>query len=306
MNIKDFIFKLKEEIKNQESSTKQYEQLQVIGELYERYNGPEVLISSHDLIEKIKNQGEEYKVLSGWGGLDALLGGFRLGQLIVLSAPTKNGKTTFMIDLTSRIEKEQPVWFPFEEGGEELVQKYLERDELPPLFYLPKESKPNNLEWLEQRIIEAKVKYNSKFFIIDHLDFIVPFAGDRHDLMVAEVTRKTKQMAKFYNVVIVLIAHVKKTKMTDAPDLEDIRGSASIAQEADTVIMLWRKTERQEGRTVISDEVHLAVLANRRTGKTGNITLSYKDGHFREIDTKTPEQIDQEFNSYGKSYESEY
>ena len=66
------------------------------------------------------------------------------------------------------------------------------------------------------------------------------------------------------------------------PDLEDLRDSSFIAQEADTVLMLWRETKRENGEVKITNNVNLSVQANRRTGKTGNVKMVYSDGHFNE------------------------
>jgi replicative DNA helicase len=94
--------------------------------------------------------------------------------------------------------------------------------------------------------------------------------------------RALKTMAKKWNIVIFLIAHLKKTRLDTAPDLEDLRDSSFIAQESDTVIILWREATRGRGEVVITDNVTVSVQANRRTGKTGNVKMVFKDGHFYE------------------------
>ena len=68
------------------------------------------------------------------------------------------------------------------------------------------------------------------------------------------------------------------------PDIEELRDSSFIAQEADTVIMLWRQTKRVNGEVVITDNVNVSVQANRRTGKTGNVKMFYSQGKFLEHD----------------------
>lgn len=275
------------EIKSTQKEIEQIESLNRLKEIAQKYEGEDEVISTLDLAEEMKKRGEEYKIMSGWKGLDDLLQGFRLGQLIDISAMTKSGKTSWCIDLTTRIRKENPLWFPFEEGGEELIQKFLDRGEEPPFFFLPKQNKMYDLEWLEQKIVEAVAKYDTKVVFIDHLDFIVPFAGERQDLMIAKICRELKSIAKKWNIAIFLIAHLKKAKMDSQPTLEDIRGSASIAQESDTVIMLWREMSRESGEVIITDNVNVSVQANRRTGKTGNVKMIYNNGKFLEHEWKS-------------------
>jgi len=279
-----FLVKLESEISLVKDTIKRKEQLFRLEEIARVYNGEDKVVSSHEIAEDMKKRGEEKKYLSGWGNLDAILGGFRRQHVVVITAQTKSGKTSFCIDLTSRLKEYNPLWFPFEESAEELITKFVERKEDIPLFYTPQMLKGDTIEWIEKKIIEAKAKYGSEIVFIDHLDFIVPFVGDRHDLKVGETMRKLKGLAKKLDVLIFLITHLKKAQVDKHPTLEDIRGSASIGQEADTVIMMWRQTERKRGEVIITDNVNISVQANRRTGRTGNVKMCYQNGRFVEFE----------------------
>ena len=248
------------------------------------YSGEDEMVSTDEIVKMIEKEGELEKFYTGWSGLDSIVGGFTPGQLVVLSAPTKNGKTSLAMDMTSRMKEQAPAWFPFEEGAQELVHKYLERKEKPPMFFTPKAMIDNHVDWIERKIVESLVKYKSRVFIIDHLHFIVPPSSNNMSQQIGLTMRQLKNIAKTWNVVIVLIAHLKKTKLDEAPDLEDLRDSSFIAQEADTVIMLWRKALRENKQVVITNNVVVSVQANRRTGRTGNVKFTFKDGHFLEED----------------------
>ncbi len=281
IEIDKFLKNLENDIKTTQSGIEQSESLERLKGIAKKYEGDDEVIDSNYLVERMKLDAGEYKILSGWSQIDAILGGFRLSQLIVISALTKSGKTSFCMDLTRRMFTEHPMWLPFEEGGDELISKYIERKEEIPKFYLPKSNKVHDIQWVESRIIESIAKYDSKVVFIDHLDFIVPFTStERHDLLVAKTMRDLKQMAKRWKVLIFLIAHLKQAKFDQQPDLESLRGSASIAQEADTVIMLWRQNKKEDGKIVIGNEVNVSIQANRRTGKTGNIGMIFNDGKF--------------------------
>jgi replicative DNA helicase len=281
-SVKDFIAELEKEIKSIDSQIEKEESYAHLVDMLKDYAGEDKIISSLDIAERIKNRPQEKMIMSGYKGLDDILKGFRPKQLVIISAPTKSGKTSFCIELTSRMKDENPMWLPFEEGAEELIQKFLDRNEQPPLFFTPSTMLGNTLLWVEKKIIEAKAKYNSNIIFIDHLHFIVPFTGDRQDLAIGQAMRELKRMAKTWDVTIFLIAHLKKTRMDTQPDLEDLRDSSFIAQEADTVIMLWRKMERNAGEVEITNNVNVSVQANRRTGKTGNVKFKFEDGKFTE------------------------
>ncbi len=282
-----FLETLAEELKGIQDEEERMKAQNRLEETWATYNGEDKLISSLEILENIKTQPEEEKFLTGVGGLDEILKGFRKNQLIVLAAPTKSGKTQFCIELTIRMENTNPVWIPFEESAEELIRKFHERGQIPPLFYTPQTIIGNTVEWVEKRILEGKIKYGSKLFFIDHLHFIVPFTSDRLDTRIGKVMRELKTIAKKNGVIIVLIAHLKKTNLQISPTLEDLRDSSFIAQEADTVIMLWRKAKRNEdGDMEITNDTLISVQANRRTGSTGNVKMTYKDGRYYEQDWK--------------------
>lgn len=286
----DFIHELEGEVSKIEKESERLDALARLEEAMRVYSGEDMLVSSLDILRRIQTEPEEELFETGITGLDEILKGFRKNQLIVLAAPTKSGKTSFCVELTIRLENLNPVWIPFEESAEELVRKFHDRNEQPPLFYTPQNITGNTTGWIEKRVVEGKVKYGAKIFFIDHLHFIVPFSSDRLDTRIGQAMRELKQIAKKHEVMIVLVAHLKKTNMVVSPTLEDLRDSSFIAQEADTVMMLWRKTYRDDdGDMIISNETLLSVQANRRTGNTGNVKLIFKDGRFLEKDWKHKE-----------------
>jgi replicative DNA helicase len=286
MKINEFLKKLESEIDNTQKQLVDVGRVSRLKNILKNYNREDKIISSMEIADRIKTRPEEYKIMTGWTNLDNILKGFRIGQLITVSGITKHGKTSICVDLTTRIRQENPLWFPFEEGAEELIQKFLDRNEQPPLFYTPNTIKGINLEWIEERIMESYVKYGTKIVFIDHLDFIVPFNADNHSLRISQAMRELKAIARRCEVVIVLVCHLTKTRLDSEPTLEDIRGSSSIAQESDTVILVWRETKRENGKVVITSNVNVSVQANRRTGKTGNIKMIFKDGRFFEEEWK--------------------
>lgn len=246
------------------------------------YSGEDELISSLDILEYLKTQPEEEKHMTGIKELDAILKGFRKNQLIVLAAPTKSGKSQMTVELAIRMPETNPVFIPFEESAEELVSKFKDRNEVPPLFYTPKSITANTLDWIEKKIVEGIVKYNSKMFFIDHLHFIVPFSSDRLDARIGHTMRTLKTIAKEHGVIIILVAHLKKTDVAVSPTLEDLRDSSFVAQEADTVLMMWRESKRKDGVMITTNRTIISVQANRRTGSTGNVKLVFKDGRYHE------------------------
>lgn len=289
--INDFLSGLDQEISQISDEKAKNEAVERFEDAMRVYKGEDELISSEDILELIKTQPEEDKFMTGMEGLDEILQGFRKNQLVVLAAPTKSGKSQMTVEFAMRMPETKPVFLPFEESAEELVRKFHDRGEKPPMFWTPKQMSGNTLTWIEKKIVEGKVKYGSRMFIIDHLHFIVPFNSDRLDTRIGMTMRKLKEIAKKHGVFIILVAHLKKTNLTVAPTLEDLRDSSFIAQEADTVIMLWRQTIRRANQVEITNNCMLSVQANRRTGSTGNVKLSFVDGKYHEYNWTDDEGV---------------
>lgn len=296
---------LEGEVSAIKNKTKQAESKARLEKAMAVYAGEDRLVSSMEILDDIKTQPEEKKYMTTINGLDAILKGFRENQLIVLAAPTKSGKSQMTVELCIRMPETNPVMIPFEESAEELVRKFHDVGKEPPLFYTPKTINGNTTAWIEKKVVEGIVKHDSKLFFIDHLHFIVPFSSDRLDTRIGQVMRELKTIARNHSVIVVLVAHLKKTQMEVAPTLEDLRDSSFIAQEADTVMMMWRESKRERGVMTTTNNTILSVQANRRTGSTGNVPMVFTDGRFYETEWRMDESAAKK-NAKGYGYKDEF
>ncbi len=211
----------------------------------------------------------------------------------------KHGKTSFAMDMTTKLGEWNPLWLAIEEPIEELMEKFAERNEKPPQGFAPQNSSFVNTEWVELKIVEGIVKYNSKIVFIDNLDWVSPmknFKSDNKAERIEQTVREIKALAKKWNVVIMLIVHLTKASKADNnPTFEDLKGSVSIGQIADKALIVWRETKRgKQGELEITNNTNVSVQLNRQ-GKTGNIKMVYENGHFTEYDWKT---ADDEFGDF--------
>lgn len=305
MDVEKILRNLEREIKETQKGLQQAESLERVYKISKDYRGDDEVISFETIAEGLRNEKPEEKIMSGWKGLDDILKGFRVEQLVVISALTKSGKTSFLMDLTTRLNDYSPLWFPFEESAKDLIRKFIERDEPIPYAFSPAMFKLNPhltggiIEWIECRILESIAKYGTKVIFIDQLDFLIPYNADSRADRIGQVMRELKSIAKKWGVLIFLICHLIKTKMDTQPTLEDLKGSSSIGQEADTVILLWRETKREHKQVVITNNVNVSVQANRREGTTGNVKMVYNNGKFLEEDWRTDEEAaDEEFDKF--------
>lgn len=252
-----------------------------------KYEGSDRVISSKDFKERLKKEKALYNFSSGIPGLDKLINGFETGELIILTGWTKHGKTSFLQTLTTNFaEKDlKCLWFSFEMPPRQFFLKFPED---PPLFYLPSELRSGALQWVEDRIIEAKIKFDIRIVFIDHLHYlwdIMQKYAKSSSLELGVLIRGLKGIAIQHNLVIFLVAHTMKPSgiyKGEEPGLESIRDSSFITQESDSAMAITRI--RPKGSSIYSNECWLTVLTHRRSGIMGRrIKLLYANNHFFEV-----------------------
>ena len=133
------------------------------------YQGEDKIASSEELASQ-ENKIPLKSFRSGIPSMDRLLNGIEPGELIIATGPTGGGKTTLLMSITQNMANNgiNSVWFTMEVPPRQFLQKIQQKGKLP-LFYLPSKNTENNIQWLMERIIEAKMKYNTEIVFIDHL-----------------------------------------------------------------------------------------------------------------------------------------
>lgn len=282
MEIDDIVKSIQAEKEKAKTQLHSDEGLVRLQEVAAMYDGEYKLIWSKDLLEEIEKRPKKTVYTTNIPELDDIIGGFREQQLITLSAHSKHGKTSFGLFLLEKMASLNPVMIPLEQSNEELVSQRNENGQSVPNFLSPSRlASKVTPDWIEQRIIEGIAKYNTKFVVIDHLGYVDnhgtngKYARENLAYRLGEVMRELKNIAKRWNVVIVLLCHISQKDEGHPPTLEDLKNSSDILQESDMVIMLWRKNNQKKKIRIYENKTLVSVMANRRTGRNGNVGLAF-------------------------------
>ncbi|MCK9369501.1 DnaB helicase C-terminal domain-containing protein [Candidatus Dojkabacteria bacterium] len=239
-------------------------------------------------------------------------GGITDGDLVVISGRPGSGKTFFAQTLSYHLHNLgfPQLWFSYEMEIVEIADRFrnmgLSEDFIG---FCPFKLKGGQIEWIEKKVSEAVLMHNVKVVFIDHLGFLSPkLSGDNAErnfsVYLGQICRQLKLLALEKHIVIVLLAHVRKTK--EELDLDDIAHSGGVAQEADFVFMVEREKkeipkrprrfseEEWENEQKINFEgdiftkfSRISLVKNRRTGINKFIRCEVVDGRLKEIGAST-------------------
>ena len=111
-------------------------------------------------------------------------------------------------------------------------------------------------------------------------------ARDNQAAEIARVTREIKSMAIEFDIPIILLSHLRRKPAgagDKAPQIDDLKDSSSIGQDADVVIMLKRDDIDEDKRNIMN----VFVRKNRNKGRTGglNMNINFKNLEITEIES---------------------
>lgn len=201
-----------------------------------------------------------------WASVQEKAGSIKPGHLVVIAGRPKVGKTTWGLDLTRRMAKgRQKVnvgmyscEMNLDTLGEKLVTQVLPDlqhiDELTQSqilyaaqllptkrmhFYQPLTSDDLALDKVCTLIEEAVIRYGIKLFIFDNLHFLC--RDEDEYTAIGKATQAFKLLAEKLRIGMILLTHPRKGDSNKKLKPDDLKGSSSIFQDADLVIMLNRE-----------------------------------------------------------------
>ncbi len=214
-------------------------------------------------------------------------GGVRNGDLIIITGISGSGKTTLCQNIVLNLNRiaVPSVFFSYEVIIDHVYAKFkqmgMSDDDL---IYAPKETVSGNVGWVAEKIKEAKEKYNAKVIALDHIEFLTPTdasSGDQLRIRLGNISRELKALAVKEEVIIFLMAHVKKVQGR-AVEMQDIGEASGIYKEADYVFSIGRYYDIKDlggGRdiTITTNEGMITMLKNRLTGDMGYLEFQMRD-----------------------------
>lgn len=277
----------------------------------------DAVIDRWEYLWQTRNDASVLGLRTGFGDLDAILGGLQPADLILIAARPSMGKTGLGMDLVANVAAagRTAAVFSLEMSKEQLADRLVcgqagissqavrartldqpqwdkAFEQAVKLTNLPIWVNDSPLTTLEIRARARRLKAEQglDLILIDHLGL----EADRHEKHLSKndfiggIVRRHKQMAKELRVPVVLLAQLSRevTRRADKrPALEDLRDSGEIEQIADVVIFIHRPEYYDP-----QDQPGIAelIIAKHRNGPTGMVRLQFNKEfvRFRDLDTR--------------------
>lgn len=268
------------------------------------------------------------KVLTRIPSLDRAIGGLIVGQVILLTGKRGEGKSTFMSQLICEaLDQGENVfaysgelaafhfkrWLDFQLAGSDYIDESLNSFGDPTynikdgiverisrwyrgrafIYDNEWDSEAKEMESLPDTVEKVIRQYGCRFVCIDNLMTAMDRVDDQSNLYLAQsnFVGRLKKIAVKFGVVIVLVAHPRKSNGKDF-DNDDVSGSSDITNKVDVVINYSRS---KDGAKEDSDlQVSKNRLFGRLVGKDNPIKLCFCEKNKRIAEmpqiSKVPEK----------------
>jgi len=282
-----------------------------------------VLSESFDRLDELhKDKGKLRGIPTGFKDLDNILAGLQRSDLFILAARPSMGKTALSLGLAHSIAlkaKEPVLIFSLEMSKEQLVDRMLATESGVDAWALRTgnltdsdfEKIGNAMGSLSEAQIfiddtpgitvsdlRTKARRESHIrplglIIVDYLQLMSGgsrFASDGNRVQeISAISRGLKGIARELNVPLIALSQLSRSvesRTPQIPQLQDLRESGSIEQDADVVAFLYREDyyNPESERKNIMD----VFIKKHRNGPTGAVELYFdrEKQQFRSVDTR--------------------
>ncbi len=244
-----------------------------------------------------------FSVRSGFSAIDALVGGFESGNLVIVAARPSTGKSALLLNFAlnaARGQNARVVIATLEMNRREWATRTIARDSgidsrrlrpgcmtdieerramnstaaLAGLSVELADATSQSATKLRSEVKKAAAKMGGVDLVI--VDYLQLMHGERRGANrteeVTEISRGLKVLAGELNIPVVAAAQLSRAveaRTPPVPILSDLRDSGAIEQDADVVVFLYRP-ETDDGRP---GEMVKAIIAKNRNGPLGSVWM---------------------------------
>jgi replicative DNA helicase len=263
-----------------------------------------------DLKEKFLNSNLS-GLRSGFQDLDSIIQGFQKSDLIIIAGRPSMGKTALSLNILINVIKysKLPIlFFSLEMSKEQIMYRLLAMETNVNQMRL-RNGKLSQNDWIKVNkmvnilsklplfiddtsdlsIQNIRSKIKTLMFeqtqvglvIIDYLQLMQNsrLKVENRVQELSQITRSLKIIAREFNIPIIALSQLSRNvenRVEKRPLLSDLRESGSIEQDADLVLMLYRKNDFNSSDSDQSNDIEL-IIAKQRNGPIGTVKLQFDE-----------------------------
>lgn len=261
-----------------------------------------IILAAFDDIEQKFNEKQENNLFTGFHDLDKLTAGLHPEELTIIAARPGVGKTAFAIQLMLNLaNKNNKCLFVSREmsqiqiakriisnlaivDGQKLrLCKSLSDDDwrrigraVGEISSLPIElnDKLATIQEIRAYCRELKNKKSIDLLIVDYLQLCRSMRKTENRRQeIEDISRQLKEISLEFSIPVIALSQLSRESVrSKEPELNHLRESGSIEQDADNVIFLHIPNDTDETKDYLDIKV---ILAKQRNGPTGFIYLRY-------------------------------
>ncbi len=261
--------------------------------------------------QEIQKPEQTTGIRTGWPSLDRIVKtGFMPGELIVLSAPPKIGKSTLALQIVSHnaLQDIPALFFSLEMRSMKVIQKitqcHVRSEEIgmmaieqtrtefrgKPLYLGFCYQKPT-LEGIIETLKEAIRRYGLKLVVFDHLHFLCRSINNQTQ-EVGLAVQAFKFLAEELEVPVILIAQPRKLQADSIMTAMDLKDSSSIYSDCDHLVLMHRARkvthakDIQDGAALQTEAFDPMTLVRVEASRynSGGETVLYYHGEYSRFD----------------------
>jgi replicative DNA helicase len=252
----------------------------------------EVAMNRVNTYEEIyRNRGKLIGVTTGFKQLDDITGGFREGQLIVIGAATKGGKTSMAVNMATRAANagHSVGFISLEMSSGELFDRFVASYGGVDISVLSKEPSKRDIDGISRAATQASLLpvfirdegdvnplqlraamrrmcavHKTRVIVVDYIQLLSPTdRKDSRERQVAEASRTLKQLAKELNITIIALTQLNADGAS--------RESRAIEHDCDLFLVIERDDE---------GNWYLNIKLARACGRA-SIPLEFRESYMR-------------------------
>ena len=281
------------------------------------------------VFEGYSNDGQDLENRShtGFSRLDEILKGMSAGNLIILAARPKVGKTAFALSIAENIAKsgKTVAFYSLEMESSEIYERLLSKmaqipmntlidrrfkdkrrpqkvraeeinkiaESIDEIYSLPIKINDNPACTVNDGRLESRLVKDLGLIVIDYLQLMRSTKRfENRNLEVGAICRELKCLASELGVPILCLSQLNRTSdESTRPSPSELRDSGSIEQDANKVILMWSIEKNFNERGLVESKTIGVDVALNRRGTTGVTLFNFNGNYmkFTELDRKYEE-----------------